>query len=152
MYEAFSEDDQNLIAQNVMDWLIDFFKWDAYTEEELFEMGIVGGGEGFDLLAEGEFLQFVKENFTPKESLLTEILLGTKGDAKSCPIANTIRHAFPNSRKVRLEVNSSTISIENLETYDTVFIPCEDSPIDYFVGAFDAGQLPMYQRKEEWEG
>ena len=154
MYEAFSvdqigifsEDDQKLMAQNVMDWLIDFFKWETYTEEELFEMGIVGGGDGFDLLAEGEFLQFVKENFTPKESLLTEILLGTKGDAKSCPIANTIRHAFPNSRKVRLEVNSSRISIENVEPYDTINIPCEDTPIDYFVGAFDAGHLPMYQR------
>ena len=149
---AFSEDDQKLMAQNVMDWLIDFFKWETYTEEELFEMGIVGGGDGFDLLAEGEFLQFVKENFTPKESLMTKMLVGGKGDANSCPIANTIRYAFPNSSKVRIEVNSSNISIENVETYDTVVIPCEDSPIDYFVGAFDAGHLPMYQRKEEWEG
>ena len=83
---------------------------------------------------------------------MTKMLVGGKGDANSCPIANTIRYAFPNSSKVRIEVNSSNISIENVETYDTVVIPCEDSPIDYFVGAFDAGHLPMYQRKEEWEG
>ena len=149
---AFSEDDQKLMAQNVIDWLIDFFKWETYTEEELCEMGIADGVYGLDLLAEGEFLQFVKENFTPKESLMTKMLVGGTRDAHSWPIANTIRYAFPNSSKVRIEVNSSNISIENVETYDTVVIPCEDSPIDYFVGAFDAGHLPMYQRKEEWEG
>ena len=35
---AFSEDDQKLMAQNVIDWLIDFFKWETYTEEDLMEM------------------------------------------------------------------------------------------------------------------
>ena len=35
---AFSEDDQKLMAQNVIDWLIDFFKWETYTEADLMEM------------------------------------------------------------------------------------------------------------------
>ena len=148
---AFSEDDQKLMAQNVIDWLIDFFKWETYTEEELCEMGIADGVYGLDLLAEGEFLQFVKENFTPKESLMTKMLVGGKGDAHSCPIANTIRYAFPNSSKVRIDVESSRIHIEDLETFNVVEIPCEDSPVDFFVLAFDAGHLPMYEHKEEWE-
>ena len=83
---------------------------------------------------------------------MTKMLVGGKGDANSCPIANTIRYAFPNSSKVRIEVESSRIHIEDLETFNVVEIPCEDSPVDFFVGAFDAGHLPMYEHKEEWEG
>ena len=150
MYEAFSEDDQKLLAQNAMDYIIEFFKWDTYTEEELFEMDIVGGGDGFDLLAEGECIPFIKENFTPS-NFLNEMSVGVKGDAHSCPIANTIKHGFPNFHNMNIEVTPERILIEDLLTYDNVIIPCQDTPVDFFVGAFDGGHLPMYEYKEEWE-
>ena len=158
---AFSEDDQKLMAQNVIDWLIDFFKWETYTEEDLMEMCCIedwrqaSWGLGFGnqyYPYNGNLIKYIRERFTPEVSLMTKMLVGGKGDANSCPIANTIRHAFPNSNKVSIEVESSRIHIEDLETFNVVEIPCEDSPVDFFVGAFDAGHLPMYEHKEEWEG
>ena len=155
---AFSKEEQEQFAQNVINWLTDFFKWETYTEEDLIEMCCIENWrranwrDGSFGNYNGKLIQYLRERFTPEQSLMTELIVGDKGTVKSCPIANTIRRAFPNSNKISVEVESSRIHIEDLESYETIEIPCEDSPIDYFVGAFDAGHLPMYHRKEEWEG
>ena len=78
------------------------------------------------------------------------MLVGEQSSGDSCPIANTIRRGFPNSNKMIIEVSAETISIEDAETYEIVNIPCQNTPVDFFIYAFDAGHLPMYQHQEEY--
>ena len=153
--DIFSKDYQERAAQSVIDWLEDFFKWETYNEQEIDELGMLHGftweGHRDPIWTEGEMTEYLKERFTPRNPM-TQMLTGHQGEGAQCPIANTIRRGFPNFNKMIIEVSSETISIEDAETYEIVNIPCQDSPVALFVQAFDAGLLPMYQRKEEWEG
>ena len=39
----FTNEDQELAAQNVIDWLTDFFQWETYNEQEIDELGMLHG-------------------------------------------------------------------------------------------------------------
>ena len=149
--DIFSKDYQERAAQSVIDWLEDFFQWETYDEQEIDELGMLHDFPLWHHWGSGELKNYLKERFTPRNPM-TQMLTGHQGEGAQCPIANTIRRGFPNFNKMIIEVSSETISIEDAETYEIVNIPCQDSPVALFVQAFDAGLLPMYQRKEEWEG
>ena len=149
----FTNEDQELAAQNVIDWLTDFFQWETYNEQEIDELGMLHGftweGHRDPIWTEGEMTEYLKERFTPRNPI-TQMLVGEQSSGGSCPIANTIRRGFPNSNRMYIEVSAETISIEDLEEGETVNIPCQDTPVAFFVYAFDSGHLPMYQHREEY--
>ena len=150
---VFSKDDQELAAQNVISWLTDFFKWETYNEQEIDELGMLRGftweGPRDPTWTDGEMTEYLKERFTPRNPM-TQMLVGEQSSQDSCPIANTIRKGFPNFNRMAILVSAETISIEDLEEEEIVNIPCQDTPVDFFVYAFDAGHLPMYQHREEY--
>ena len=93
--------------------------------------------------------EFLRERFTHKNPI-TQMLVGEQSSQDSCPIANTIRRGFPNFNRLAILVSGEAISIEDLEEGETVNIPCQDTPVAFFVYAFDSGHLPMYQHREEY--
>ena len=145
----FTNEDQELAARNVIDWLTDFFQWETYDEQEIDQLGMLHDFPLWHHWGSGELKKYLKERFTPRNPI-TQMLVGEQSSGGSCPIANTIRRGFPNSNRMYIEVSAETISIEDLEEGETVNIPCQDTPVAFFVYAFDSGHLPMYQHREEY--